>query len=160
MVTETLIPQFQLRGDERRAALHDFGRQAAAWGLTMPDVEPLVAHFGLDDFTRFGLIEYWVANEQSAGYCGKFLFVFDGQTCPAHHHNVKHETFFVVKGRVKMTTDGAARTMREGDTLVMAPGTRHSFTGMGNALLLEVSMPSTLNDNFFDDRRIGKDGVI
>jgi quercetin dioxygenase-like cupin family protein len=134
--------------------------QVAAWGLTLPAVEPLVIRFGLDEFGKTGEIEHWIANETGAGYCGKFLFVFDGQTCPYHRHEVKHETFFVLKGRVRMIVDGAERTMAEGDTLVMPPGVRHAFTGLGSALLLEVSMPSTLNDNFFEDRRIGRGGVI
>ena len=159
-MAETWVSELQLWGEEREKALDEFRQQATAWGLTMPEIEPLVIHFGLNDFRKVGLIEYWIVNDERAGYCGKFLFVFDGQTCPHHRHNVKHETFFVVKGKVTMTTDGEERVMQEGDTLIMEPGTGHSFTGVGNALLLEVSMPATVNDNFFADKRIGTDGVI
>jgi len=42
----------------------------------------------------------------------------------------------------------------------MPPGVGHSFTGIGPALLLEVSMPSILQDNFFENKSIGNDGVI
>ena len=150
----------QLWGAERDRAVAEMRAQVAAWGLAMPDVEPLVIQFGLGEFRKTGEIEHWIANEAVSGYCGKFLFVFDGQTCPYHRHDVKHETFFVLKGRVRMVVDGAERVLAEGDTLVMPPGVRHSFTGLGSALLLEVSMPSTLNDNFFEDRRIGRNGVI
>lgn len=150
----------QLWGPERDRAVAEMRTQVAAWGLAMPDVEPLVIQFGLGEFRKTGEIEHWIANEAVSGYCGKFLFVFDGQTCPYHRHDVKHETFFVLKGRVRMVVDGAERVLAEGDTLVMPPGVRHSFTGLGSALLLEVSMPSTLNDNFFEDRRIGRNGVI
>ncbi len=52
------------------------------------------------------------------------------------------------------------RVMRQGDLLVMPPGTGHSFTGIGPALILEVSMPSVPGDSFFEDKRIGHDGVI
>ena len=52
------------------------------------------------------------------------------------------------------------RIMWEGDVLTMPPGVGHSFTGIGPALILEVSMPSILQDNFFADREIGEDGVI
>jgi quercetin dioxygenase-like cupin family protein len=130
------------------------------WGLTMPDVEPLALDFGLGKFDEIGEIEFWVANEEEAGYCGKFLFVADGQTCPYHRHDVKHETFFVMKGAVRMVLDGEEKILREGETLVMSPGQRHSFTGVGPALLLEVSMPSTRQDNFFADPAIGDHGVI
>ena len=159
-MSETWIPDMQVWGDDREKALAECERQIAEWGLTMPEVEPLATDFGLKDFRTTGLIEYWVVNAEDAGYCGKFLFVFDGQTCPEHSHDVKHETFFVVKGRVKMVLNGEAQTMKEGDRLVMNTATRHAFTGIGNALLLEVSMPSTLEDNFFTDKQIGREGVI
>ncbi len=159
-MAETAGFPFQVGGDERRAALERCLATIRAWGLTMPDVEPLVLDFGLGRFAEIGEIEFWVANEEEHGYCGKFLFVEDGQTCPQHRHAQKHETFFVVKGAVRMVVDGQERILREGEVLVMPPGQQHAFTGVGPALLLEVSMPSVRQDNFFADRRIGHDGVI
>jgi len=146
--------------EECAQALAEAGEQIDAWGLTMPQVEPLIIHFGLNDFRRIGLIIYSIVNETEAGYCGKFLFLSDGQTCPCHQHKMKHETFYIVQGRVKMVVDDREQTMGPGDVLVMDTGTRHSFTGVGNALLLEVSLPSSGGDNFFDDKRIGKEGVV
>ena len=140
-----------LKGARAERALAAFGRQIASWGLAMPRVEPLVFDFGLGDFDRVGLIEYWIANEAGAGYCGKYLFVFDGQTCPAHRHRHKHETFFVVKGRIRMTYDGESREMGEGDVLPVAPWKYHRFTGIGPALLLELSTPCVIDDNYFED---------
>lgn len=150
----------ELCGDERDAALERVLKQISDWGLTMPAVEPMPLHFGLNDFATTGETEFWIANDTDHGYCGKFLFVFDGQTCPYHCHNIKHETFFVVKGSIRMNVGQEERIMREGDVLEMPPGLGHSFTGLGPALILEASMPSILNDNFFEDKRIGKDGVI
>lgn len=158
-MTEPLIKDLQVWGGEREQALEECRRQIMQWGLAMPDVEPLVVHFGLNDFRRTGEIEFWIVNEEKAGYCGKFLFVFDGQTCPYHHHDVKQETFFILKGKMKMVINGEERILKEGDTFIVNTGVNHSFTGLGNALLLEVSMPSRLGDNFFADKRIGKDGV-
>lgn len=151
---------FQLTGEGRRRALERCHKVIQGWGLNMPDVEPLVLDFGLGRFDEVGEIEFWIANEESAGYCGKFLFVDDGQTCPYHKHDRKHETFFLLKGQVRMVVDGIERVMGEGHTLVMPPGKRHAFTGIGPALILEVSMPSTRGDNFFVDHNIGDDGVI
>ncbi|NLC57745.1 MAG: cupin domain-containing protein [Armatimonadetes bacterium] len=150
----------EVQGAEREEALAAIREQIAAWGLAMPPVTPIPLHFGLDRFREVGETEFWVANEAEHGYCGKFLFVLDGQTCPYHHHRVKHETFFVLKGRIRMKVGDDERVMAEGDLLAMPPGTGHSFTGIGPALILEVSMPSTLQDNFFADRRIGDNGVI
>ncbi len=150
----------ELQGAEREEALQAMTHQIGAWGLTMPPVTPLINHFGLHRFYEVGLSEYWVANELELGYCGKFLFVFDGQTCPFHRHEMKHETFFVMKGSVRMVLDDGEKILSEGDLLIMPPGMGHSFTGLGPALLLECSMPSVLQDNFFADKEIGEDGVI
>ena len=146
--------QIALKGPAAEAALAALRRQIGAWGLGLPPVEPLVLDFGLGDFPRVGLIEYWIANQPEAGYCAKYLFVFDGQTCPLHRHRVKHETFFIVKGRVAMEYDGARREMDEGQVLPVMPGKVHSFTGIGPALLLELSMPCQVDDNYFDDPEI------
>jgi N-acetylneuraminate synthase len=157
---ESKYGDVELAGGEREKALDACRKQIATWGLTMPEVPPLVLDFGIGDFYARGLIEFWVANEKEAGYCGKFLFVFDGQECPYHHHDVKHETFFVLKGRVAMNTNGRERTLEEGGLLVMPPGDKHSFRGVGPALLLEVSQPSIRGDNFFQNKNIGDNGVM
>jgi N-acetylneuraminate synthase len=150
----------ELSGTERENAIAAIQKQIAAWGLTMPPVQPLPLHFGLNRFGEIGETEFWVANDEQHGYCGKFLFLFDGQTCPYHQHEIKHETFFVLKGSIRMKLKDEQRVMRQGEFLGMPPGTGHSFTGLGPALVLEVSMPSILKDSFFADHNIGDNGVI
>lgn len=146
--------EISISGPQAEDAVADMLRQVQEWGLSMPPIEPLVLDFGLKDFARIGLIEYWIANETQSGYCGKYLFVSDGQTCPMHWHRKKHETFFITKGRVRMTLDGARREMGEGEVLPVEPGKPHSFSGIGPALLLELSMPCEIDDNYFEDRNI------
>ena len=143
-----------LSGKDREQAMTEFLRCLADWQMSMPPAEAIVQDFGLGDFRRIGLIECWIANETEAGYCGKYLFVFDGQQCPAHHHRGKHETFHIVRGKVRMVLDGAECVMGPGDTLAIAPGRRHSFQGVGPALLLEVSQPCFLDDNYFENTAI------
>jgi len=152
----------QVRGKDRKTALDRFKKVLQKWRLKMPATEPLLLDFGLKDFYKTGLIECWIANENREGYCGKFLYVFPGQTCPYHHHNFKHETFFVVKGSVEMKAGSRKRIMKEGDVLVMGQGTGHSFTGRerDGALLLEVSRPCRPGDSIFENRRIGRNGII
>jgi len=141
-------------GPLKQQALDEFAGHMAAWGITMPSVEPLVLDFGLRDLDGVGLIEYWVANECDAGYCAKFLFVRDRQSCPMHLHREKMETFFVVKGKAWMHYKGKVWLMSEGDTLSVQTNQIHGFTGQGPCLLLEVSKPCHIDDNFFEDRRI------
>ena len=145
---------FSLSGERAQAVVERVQRQVASWGLRLPQVEPLVLDFGLGDFERSGETEFWIANETAAGYCGKFLFVFEGQTCPEHMHREKLETFFIVRGRVLMLYDGVEREMRAGDTLRVETGNYHRFTGAEPSLLLEVSKPSIIADNYFRDERI------
>ncbi|MBM3478849.1 MAG: D-lyxose/D-mannose family sugar isomerase [Alphaproteobacteria bacterium] len=146
--------EISIHGDAADRAVREFRAQAAQWQVALPDVPPLVLDFGLGDFARTGLIEYWIANENAAGYCGKYLFVFDGQSCPRHHHKTKHETFFVVKGALAVECGGRQLELREGGRLPIPAGVPHSFRGAGPALLLELSMPCVIDDNFFEDPRI------
>ncbi|MES2693352.1 MAG: D-lyxose/D-mannose family sugar isomerase [Verrucomicrobiota bacterium] len=143
-----------LTGAPRDAALARFHAQIARWGLALPPVEPLVLDFGLGDFDRTGLIEYWIANEVAAGYCGKYLFVFAGQTCPKHHHRLKHETFFLLNGRIEVDYAGTIHVLRPGDVLPIATGKPHRFTGLEPSLLLELSMPCAIDDNYFENPAI------
>lgn len=143
--------RMQLRGRQRIEALARCEEQMGEWGLKVPAVAPLVLGFGVGDFYRVGLIEYWLANEIEKGYCGKYMFLFGGQTCPAHSHVEKHETFFVVRGELRMTVDGVGRTMSGGDVQAMPPGQVHSFSGIGPALVLEMSTPCIPRDNRFED---------
>jgi quercetin dioxygenase-like cupin family protein len=151
----------QIWGPQRERALEEFKRTVAGWGLTMPAVEPQVLDLGLGTFDKVGLIEYWIANNEKEGYCGKFLFCFEGQTCPYHHHDFKHETFFVLKGAVDMKVDGKVTRRHQGDIVEMRQGSDHSFTAVGGpALLLEVSKPCQPNDNIFEDKAIGERGIV
>jgi len=141
-------------GDRRERVLSSFQKQLEKWGVVMPDVLPLVLDFGLDRFDAVGLVEAWICNEVNAGYCGKYLFLFDGQTCPMHRHRIKSETFFITKGTVEVRLDGETRMLREGDTLFIEPWKPHSMTGRGPALILEISTPCLVDDNYFENTEI------
>jgi mannose-6-phosphate isomerase-like protein (cupin superfamily) len=139
---------------DREKILRKFRSQMKLWKLIMPPHEPLVSDFGLDDFYKTGLIEYWIANEIEAGYCAKFLFVFRGQTCPLHWHKGKHETFFLLRGKVRLLFNGEERELQAGECLTVPSKTPHSFTGISPSLLLEVSQPCLVKDNVFHDPHI------
>lgn len=142
------------RGPVAEEALRRFRKQADEWQVALPKVQPLVLDFGLGQFYQTGLIEFWIANETEPGYCGKYLFIFDGQSCPRHYHQTKHETFFVIKGRLDVSYGAKQLVLNEGDRLPISAGVPHGFRGDGPALLLELSMPCQIDDNFFEDTRI------
>lgn len=143
-----------LAGDQRDEVIVDFNRQLAAWGQVVPNVTPLVLDFGLGCFDEVGLVEAWICNEVAPGYCGKYLFLFDGQTCPMHRHRIKSETFFIAKGQIEVSLDGETRLLREGDTLFIEPWIPHSMKGVGPALILEISTPCLVDDNYFENPEI------
>ncbi|MCM8757364.1 MAG: cupin domain-containing protein [Candidatus Omnitrophica bacterium] len=145
-----------VKGKEKREALANARKKLKSWGLKMPGIfPPVVLDFGRGDFSRWGHIEYWIANDEKNWYCGKFLLMFKGQTCLAHHHLKKHETFFVVKGKILMQLSGKKLTLKPGDVLPMPQKTRHTFTALTDSLILEVSLPSLKGDNIFQDKTIG-----
>jgi mannose-6-phosphate isomerase-like protein (cupin superfamily) len=126
----------------------------AEWGLPLTAQEVIVTDFGLGDFWRVGLTENWMVNDTDAGYCGKYLFLFAGQTCPMHRHKNKRETFVVMKGRVRMEHGGREFDMMPGDVLTVDRWEPHRFSGAEDSLIIEVSQPSIVDDNYFADRGI------
>ena len=153
---DDVVERLTLQGDERRQALAKIHQVVASWGLKLPDVPPDPLHFGFNDFSRIGETEFNVNNNVEEGYCGKFMFLFAGQKCPMHHHRVKHETFFIVKGRVEMQMDGKTFVMEQGETLVVNQNAKHAFTALVDSLILECSKPDLVEDSIFEDEQINK----
>lgn len=146
--------RIEIEGKEK--ILKEAKKVIKKWGLKMPDsFLPLILDFGYNDFKNIGHIEFIIANEIKEGYCGKFIFMFSGQRCPEHYHQRKHETFFVLKGKVLMEFGGKKVILNEGDVLTMERKVSHTFKALKNSLIIEVSQPSIKNDNFFKDKKIG-----
>ena len=156
MGVDDAIARITLQGKEREDALRRIHAVVASWGLKLPDTPPDPLHFGLGDFARVGETEFNINNNIEQGYCGKFMFLFSGQTCPMHHHRVKHETFFVVKGRIEMELGGKLLTMGLGDTCAVDQNVHHRFTALENSLVLESSKPDLVEDSIFEDPRINE----
>ena len=79
-------------------------------------------------------------------YLGKVLHVNKGEALSLQYHERKDEYQYVVKGSVDIElggADGALTThrMRTGDTLHIAPGTRHRITAVEDTDIFEVSTP-------------------
>lgn len=144
----------EVPGETRQEVLKRYNNQIARWNIAVPETEPLVLDFGLGMFESVGVIECWIANEVEAGYCGKYLFLFNGQTCPMHHHKNKHETFFLMEGSLRVTLNGEKIDLKKGDVLTIPPLAKHSLTGIGPALLMEISQPCIIDDNYFENKNI------
>ena len=146
-----ILARISLQEPERQEALAKIAQVVSSWGLRLPDVPADALHFGYDDFYRIGETEFNINNNVEQGYCGKFMFMFAGQTCPMHHHRRKHETFFIVKGHVSMELDGKLYDLKIGDRLIVDQYKKHRFTALEDSLILESSKPDLVDDSIFDD---------
>ena len=81
--------------------------------------------------------EIWLVNNKK--YCSKFLILADGYRCSYHYHNIKTETFTILRGTVLMKFNEDYRLMHVGDSIEINPGDIHSFTGIEASLILESS---------------------
>lgn len=101
--------------------------------------------------------EEWVINapadpEGRGGYCGKILRLTPGFRCSLHYHPVKHETFYVLKGRVLLelraqpTTSTYLVQMRPGDSQVIRPGIPHRFSAEGGTGATIIEFSTTHDD--------------
>jgi len=78
--------------------------------------------------------ELWVVNEE---YCGKLLYVDAGSRSSYHYHLKKKETFHCIEGDVMLNIKGTEFLLEEPVTI--NPNTPHSFYGITDAIILEVS---------------------
>jgi len=87
-------------------------------------------------------------------YCGKILKLKKGYRCSNHYHVLKHETFFILSGKVKMeygTSDGQLLKcieMRRGDSIVFPQFVSHRFTGLEDSEILEISTQDFKEDSY------------
>lgn len=90
-------------------------------------------------------------------YCGKIIVQKRGTTTPAHRHKLKHETFLVWSGDVRMTVDGATVQLKPGDVVSIERGSEHEFSaGESDCVLLEFSTSSSPRDSYFTEPDSGK----
>ena len=151
-----IISKLSLQGREQELVLEKINHVIASWGLKLPEVPADALHFGYNDFSNTGETEFNINNNVEQGYCGKFMFLFAGQTCPMHHHRIKHETFFIVKGKVNMELSGRLHILNQGDRLIVDQLARHRFTALEDSLILESSKPDLVDDSIFEDQMINK----
>lgn len=112
-------------------------------------------HYGLERFSDFGLTMMTVVNR---GYCKKILVCLPGQTHPEQYHQQKEETFHILYGELKVLLDGVERVCKPGDVVNIEPGVRHGFTSATGAVLEEISSTHFVNDSYYTDPAIMKNG--
>ncbi len=151
-----ILEKLSLQGNDKDQIVAKIKSVVESWGLKLPDVPADPLHFGYNNFAAIGETEFNINNNTEQGYCGKFMFLFEGQTCPMHHHRIKHETFFIVKGRVNMVLSGKVHILKQGDMLIVDQFAKHKFTALEDSLILESSKPDLVDDSIFEDQLINQ----
>ena len=99
----------------------------------------------------WGFEDIWVTSDK---YCSKFMHFKTDAKFSMHFHVNKEETWYVLKGKFIVTwidTDTAERFTREifeGDILHNPPLTPHQLHCIEEGIILEVSTPDSVEDNY------------
>ena len=85
--------------------------------------------------------ERWIVNRD---YCGKLLVLKEGYRSSLHCHRVKDETFYMLRGTMKLEVGEdpatlSVHTLEPGDVLHLPPNTWHRFTGVTEVEFMEFS---------------------
>ncbi len=87
--------------------------------------------------------EIWIVNCEE--YCGKLLMLNKGAESSYHYHPQKKETFYCLEGEVILTVKGEDSFLLI-EPYTIQPNTPHSFYGLTDATILEVSTKHDDND--------------
>lgn len=90
--------------------------------------------------------ELWIVNNEL--YCGKILTLREGYQCSLHYHKNKHETFYVLSGRVRMEFGMQTTILLPGDSVVVPPLTPHRFAGLMDSQIIEFSTHHEDDDSY------------
>jgi N-acetylneuraminate synthase len=121
--------------------------------LADDDVIELSHHLGIEKFRHTGALIVNVVNRE---YCKKLVIVLPGQSHPNHRHLKKEETFQLIWGDLEVVLDGAPRSMRRGEKLLIERGSWHSFRSTHGAIFEEVSTTHVMGDSYYEDENISK----
>ena len=93
----------------------------------------------------WGMEEIFANNDK---YCGKLLHIHGGYRCSIHYHREKDETFYVLKGMIKMEALNQDFLMYAGDSIRIHKGVKHRFTGIEASTIIEVSTTDKPEDSY------------
>jgi mannose-6-phosphate isomerase-like protein (cupin superfamily) len=90
-------------------------------------------------------------------YLGKVLHIIRGEALSLQFHERKDEHLYVFKGAIEIELSGGdgkliTHQMKAGDTIHIAPGTRHRLTAVEDTDIFEVSTPEVDDVVRLEDR--------
>ena len=101
---------------------------------------------------------YEVVFAQTESYCGKVLFVHEGEQLSLQYHREKDETIYVHEGRIELEVGGPGEPLETevvgaGRAFRLSPGVVHRWRALEDSVVLESSTPHLddvvrLEDNY------------
>ena len=98
--------------------------------------------------------EQWIVNNEK--YCGKLMRFIQGKECSWHYHQVKHETFYIHEGQLKVTfgmgddlMKASFKILGPGEVFEVSPGMRHKMVAVeGDCTMFEFSTTHMEDDSY------------
>ena len=112
-------------------------------------------HYGLKNFNKFGLSMITIINDK---YCKKLLFLINNQSHPKQYHKKKHESFFILYGKIKVQLNSKSFILKPGEIINIPAKVKHFFKDISKdgSVIEELSTTSKNNDSFYIDKNINK----
>jgi mannose-6-phosphate isomerase-like protein (cupin superfamily) len=92
---------------------------------------------------------WWALTER---YCGKRIDIRAGESMSLQYHERKHETIYVMEGRLLLRLGDHATEVGPGFRTEVPPGTIHRLSALTDAVLMEVSTPEVDDVVRLEDR--------
>jgi len=90
--------------------------------------------------------EDWIVNNEL--YCGKILHFDKGKKCSLHYHKLKDETFYILKGKIKLKLNDKEIVLKKGETIRLIPKTNHQIIALENTDIIEISTHHFESDSY------------
>ena|SRR3989344_1763119 len=96
--------------------------------------------------------EEWIVNTKD--YCGKILNLKKGFRGSIHYHKNKHETFYLLEGKVLLELGDELKKniLSVGNSVILEPGTKHRFTPLEDSKIIEFSTHHEDSDTYRDSK--------
>lgn len=97
-------------------------------------------------------VEKWFANNPL--YCGKLLCFNKGAKFSAHFHDLKNESFYVLKGKIRFiyfdptNANELAHELNEGDVVDIPRLCVHQVEALEESVIIEVSTQHLESDSY------------
>lgn len=101
--------------------------------------------------------ENWIVN--NGMYCGKLLVFNSGHKCSFHYHKIKHETFYLHKGKMELKYSifddigtSVSIILNPGDKFEIPQLMRHQMIALEDSELFEFSTQHFEDDSYRIER--------